>query len=95
MDKIDVENLIANLIDEMEEVEISPKYYYIYNDIKDKNLKIIFSKLHFLITETFKLMNSRLPTKNNEAHFWADDSRKLIDCIEKIDRLYYLYIIHI
>lgn len=89
MDNIDLENLIANLIDEIEWIEINPKYYYIYSDVEDENLKIIFSKLHNLITEKFKLMNSRLPTKNNESHFWAEDSRILIDCIEKIDRLYY------
>lgn len=34
-------------------------------------------------------MNSRLPTTNNTSHYWADQSRNLILCIESINILYY------
>ncbi|QJF26228.1 protein kinase family protein [Mammaliicoccus vitulinus] len=86
---IDIENTIANILDEIEYINVNPKYSEIYNDVENEDLKTILSILHHILSEEFKIMNKRLPTKDTEQHFWAENSRNLIECIEKINSLYY------
>lgn len=62
---------------------INEEYLELYAGFNDLKLKVIFSTLHSKFIDLFKLMNSRLPTgSDNDAHFWADPSRELIDVIE-------------
>lgn len=59
------------------------EYLDLYEGVNHSKLKIIFSTLHSRFTELFKSMNSRLPTGSEySAHFWAEPSRELIECIE-------------
>lgn len=86
---LEFENLIATKLEETEVLEIHPKYRGLYSEVGNEELELLLTKLHSNITETFKAMNSRLPTKNSEAHFWAEESRILIMCIRVSEELHY------
>ncbi len=55
-----------------------------YKLIKNETLKNTLSLLHYNFINLFEKMNERLPTKDEEAHFWADSSRSLIQNIEVV-----------
>lgn len=63
-------------------------YAFLYTDFANEQLRIVFSVLHGNIISLFKCMNQRLPTRENEAHFWADPSRKLLETINNTLKLY-------
>lgn len=86
---IEIENAIVSILDEIDYLEIHPKNSDIYSDIEHEHLKNLFIKLHSNISESLKLMNSRLPTTDAIAHFWANPSRTLIKCIETSEFLYH------
>ncbi|MCY8908756.1 protein kinase family protein [Bacillus atrophaeus] len=86
---VEVDNLIITVLDEIDYLEVHPKYSDIYNNIEHEELRELLTKLHSNISESFKTMNTRLPTTNGTAHFWADPSRTLLKCIEISERLYY------
>lgn len=86
---IEVENFLITSLDEIDYLEVHPKYSDIYNSIEYEVLRELLIKLHSNISESCKTMNTRLPTKNGTAHFWADSSRTLLKCIEISERLYY------
>ncbi|MFI3132264.1 protein kinase family protein [Mammaliicoccus sciuri] len=85
---IDVENTISNILDEINHIEVNDKYFKVYEDVKNEELKILFSALHHILTEEFKLMNHKLPANDSDEYFWAENSRNLISCIDNIEQLY-------
>lgn len=87
---LETDNALAIHLDDISYLDTLKKYEFLYEVIPNENLRELFTKLHSNITESFKMMNERLPTNYSEAHFWADPSRTLITCINKIDELYYL-----
>lgn len=86
---LDVDNIILNALEDIEYLEINLKYSDIYEEIAHEDLKELLIKLHSNISESFKTMNSRLPTRSGTAHFWAEPSRTLLRCIEVSEDLYY------
>lgn len=63
------------------------EYEDLYQMFSHQRLPEIFSTLHYLLVENYKAMNSRLPTRENTAHFRADNSRNLILAIDTIRSL--------
>lgn len=86
---LEADNIIASALDEINYLEINLKYSDIYSNIEHEDLRELLIKLHSNISESFKTMNSRLPTRNGTAHFWAEPSRVLLRCIEVSESLYY------
>lgn len=60
----------------------------VYNNISHEKLRLTFGQLHSEFIRIFKLMNERLPTNDQGAHFWAQESRELINSIEIALTLY-------
>lgn len=73
---MNIDNYIESQYREIEN-EINEEFIDLYKDFKSKKLKEIFSTIHYICVENYKLMNQRLPTKDTENHFWAEPSRKL------------------
>lgn len=61
---------------------INAEFSELYTGIAHERLREILSTLHYDFVTLFRTMNERLPTHDNEAHFWADPSRQLIKTIE-------------
>lgn len=61
---------------------INIEYIGLYESIEDKTLREVLSTLHYNLTKLFRLMNERLPTREDSHHFWADPSRELMRTIE-------------
>ena len=78
-----VDSYIENKLREIN-LYINDKYAYLYEDVYDNKMRIMFSTLHNLLIVNFKEMNSKLPTKNDTAHFWAESSRNLLFAIDTI-----------
>lgn len=78
--------MVRNVIDEScYDVSMydSNMYFHFYENHSDyEPLNNLFSTLHHMIVDCFRSMNSRLPTFDYEAHYWANDSRKLLLAIE-------------
>ena len=66
---------------------ISSEYEALYSSIPHQRLKAVFSTLHANLTALFEKMNTRLPTNDEEAYFWAEDSRELLWNLEIIRQL--------
>ena len=60
---------------------ISIEFMELYKTVKYERLRLVLASVHKQFVVLFKLMNDRLPTKDHEAHFLADSSRKLIFAI--------------
>ena len=81
--RFNIDNILEANIRELSSHGIdSLEYEDLYNDIGNEKLKTIFSLLHGEYINLFKILNQRLPTGENTAHFWADPSRELIFIIE-------------
>ncbi|MBA5265776.1 protein kinase family protein [Enterococcus hirae] len=78
---MDITNFIESQYREIEHIT-NFEYINLYKSIQSERLQIILSTLHKKFQTLFKLMNDRLPTKDSEAHFWADPSRELIHIIQ-------------
>lgn len=81
---------IANFIEtQYRELEDKLNYEYIdlYESFSNIKLREVLSTLHSILIEKYKLMNSRLPTNENTNHYWAEDSRILLDAISMIKSL--------
>lgn len=78
---MDINNFIESQYREIEHIT-NFEYINLYKSIQSERLQIILSTLHKEFQTLFKLMNDRLPTKDSEAHFWADPSRELIHIIQ-------------
>lgn len=86
---MDINNSIEAYIRELRRNDkISLEYVDIYkNYISNEKLVTIFSSIHALLNSGFVSMNSRLPTFDYEAHFWAQPSRELLYAIDIADRV--------
>jgi len=63
------------------------EYSNLYTDVQHETLKSTFSTLHHHYISLFESMNKLLPTREQEAHFWAEPSRHLITVINVTQRL--------
>lgn len=80
---MNIENYIESQYREiLSSSAINAEYSELYSGIAHEKLREILSTLHYDFVTLFRTMNERLPTHDNEAHFWADPSRKLIKTIE-------------
>lgn len=79
-------NIIATIDREYINAD-SAEYFYLYNEIADISIKTVFSKLHSEYIRLFRMMNQRLPTHDNTEHYWAEESRYLLDIIESTNQL--------
>lgn len=84
--KMNAENAIESHYRKLSDI-LSNEFEALYESIKNDKLRALFSTLHSSVIHLFDLMNGRLPTDEDSAHFWADPSRDLIRSIEIIEAL--------
>lgn len=85
---MNVENYIESINRELSEKEwIDNEFIDLYSEVENESLRIVLSSLHKHLSNLFKTMNMRLPTRDTEQYYWADPSRHLIYVIEKIKGL--------
>jgi serine/threonine-protein kinase len=59
------------------------EYEELYRQIRNKDLRVTISTLHHELVVLLKKMNERLPVQEySNNHYWADESRELIDVID-------------
>lgn len=76
-------NVIYSILKKYEG-QIDKTYSELYQEFNDENIINLLSLLHGKLVKCFEAMNQRLPTKEYEAHYLADDSRQLILAINSI-----------
>lgn len=84
---VSTQNLITAQYKELLEYK-NLEFIDLYESVTDEKLKVVFSTLHGNLVSLFKLMNERLPTLTESAHFWADPSRDLIKIIDILRTLH-------
>lgn len=52
------------------------EYKELYRGVNNQTLQIILSTAQKHLVELFEKMNSRLPTQDDSAHYWAEESRQ-------------------
>ncbi|MCL2063733.1 MAG: protein kinase family protein [Candidatus Cloacimonetes bacterium] len=62
--------------------QFNEEYLHLYNDFKEEKIRLMLSQIHYDLNWSFTAMNTRLPTKDDVAHFWAEHSRVLLNAIE-------------
>lgn len=67
--------------------EINLEYIDLYKGFENEKLQEVLSTLHYLLIESYSTMNQLLPSEDYSRHFWAEDSRKLINIINIINKL--------
>lgn len=88
-DKMNIENFIeAQYREILSNRAINTEFLELYAGIENERLREILSILHYDFITLFRTMNERLPTGDNEEHFWAEPSRNLIKTIEITLALY-------
>lgn len=89
--KIDIENFIEGQyrksFQSVPYSECDQQYAELYRKIPHNKMREMFVAFHAKLTSLFDEMNSRLPTGENGAHYWADQSRSLIAIIETVRTL--------
>lgn len=86
---MNVSQYIENLYDRLKD-HLHEDYLDLYPVPTTSSLRLasVFSTLHHDFLESFKLLNSKLPTgENYGVHFWADASRNLIALIDQAEEL--------
>lgn len=83
---MNISNFIETQYRELNE-KLNYEFIDLYESFDNIKLKEILSTLHSILIEKYKLMNSRLPTNENTNHYWAEDSRTLLDAISMIKSL--------
>jgi len=78
---LNIDNYIETQYRELQP-NINMEYEDLYYGIDQSKLKEILATLHYIFLSSYKVMNERLPTAGNTAHFWAEPSRNLIKAIE-------------
>ncbi len=63
---------------------LNNEFYVLYGSFGNDELRLLFSTLHEKIIRLFDEMNERLPTSEVESHYWAAQSRELIEAIDII-----------
>lgn len=84
---MNLDNYIEGIYRDMQS-SLKEDYVDLYSFFDDERLQYIFSTIHTDMMAELKSMNTRLPTREYEAHFWADSSRALIHTIELLENLY-------
>ena len=80
---MNIENYIETQYRKLLEVsQLNTEFSDLYSSINHVKLREILTTLHYEFTALFRSMNTRLPTGEYGAHFWADQSRQLISSIE-------------
>lgn len=91
IDQIDIENFIEGQYRKYFQYspfsERDQQYARLYQNIPHDKMREMFIAMHAEMTNLFNSMNSRLPTGESEAHYWAEPSRDLIAIIEIIRAL--------
>ncbi len=83
---MNISNFIETQYRELNE-KLNYEFIDLYESFDNIKVKEILSTLHSILVEKYKLMNSRLPTNENTNHYWAEDSRTLLDAISMIKSL--------
>lgn len=84
---MNLNNYIEGVYRDMQS-SIEDDYVDLYSPFDDERLRHIFSTIHANMMSALKSMNTRLPTREMEAHFWAVPSRTLLFAIEQLEELY-------
>ena len=53
------------------------EYKELYRGVENQTLQLILSTAQKHLVDLFEKMNSRLPTQDDSAHYWAEESRQL------------------
>jgi serine/threonine-protein kinase len=78
-----LENYIESQYRELKTKDlINFEFIALYDGIENATLREILASLHSQFVILFKMMNSRLPTRDHPGHFWAGPSRDLAFAIE-------------
>lgn len=78
---MNIENYIEQQYRSLSSV-LDTQYIELYQSFDHEKLRTIFATLHARITASFESMNTRLPTGDETAYYWADSSRTLMDAIK-------------
>lgn len=81
-----VENFIETKYRDLGD-RITIEYIDLYETFSNRKLQEIFSTIHSMFVDNYRAMNSRLPTNEYTAHYWADNSRELLLAIDVINGL--------
>lgn len=65
----------------------SGEYVRLYKNIPNQEIQLVFSTLHASLNSSFEALNSRLPTQEHTAHFWAESSRELLKAINYVEEM--------
>ena len=84
---MNLDNYIEGIYRDMQS-SLKEDYVDLYSFFDDERLQYIFSTIHTNMIASFKSMNVKLPTNENEEYFWADPSRILISAIELLEDLF-------
>lgn len=84
---MNLDNYIEGIYRDMQS-SLKEDYVDLYSFFNDERLQYIFSTIHTDMMAELKSMNTRLPTREYEAHFWADSSRILLSAIELLEDLF-------
>ena len=84
---MNLDNYIEGIYRDMQS-SLKEDYVDLYSFFDDERLQYIFSTIHTDMMAELKSMNTRLPTREYEAHFWADSSRILLSAIELLEDLF-------
>lgn len=72
-----MDNYVESVFHELVEMTVeSPAFDQLYDGFVTDRLTRLFSTLHSALLESFKSLNSRLPTGEEGAHFWAEGERQ-------------------
>ncbi len=83
---MNIQNIIETYYRELVSA-LNDEYVGLYKEVKEPKISIIFSTLHSSYITLLKSMNTRLPTKEFTAHYWAEQSRNLLATIEVTEDL--------
>lgn len=81
-----VENFIETKYRDLGE-RLNIEYIDLYERFSNRKLQEIFSTIHSMFIENYKAMNTRLPTTNDTAYYWAHNSRELLLAFDVINGL--------
>lgn len=78
---MNIENFIEAKYRELGE-RINTEHIDLYKNFSNDRLKEVFSTIHNMFVVNYEAMNTRLPTTDSTAYYWADNSRELLLAID-------------